>query len=98
MYLCNPSLRETGERIAADFNKKGRADIDDVVGSVKESSMRERMWRLLIAESPYGESIERVFADAVKRIKNKMVRRINKSLKKERSGARRRGMQGQVER
>ncbi len=82
-YFMNPALRETGERIAADFDKKGRADINDVVGSVKERSMREHIWGLLIADSPYGESIERVFADAVKRIKIKWYEERRKSLKKD---------------
>ncbi len=71
--LMNDDTKSLGQTLLDDFERKGRIDASDIIHGLHDGALKENLLRLVMTGSPYGDVqiAERVFADAVKKIKQR---------------------------
>jgi DNA primase len=80
-YFMSADLKKLGNVLAQSYNRRGKLNVSDVVNGLEDGVVKERILKLIMTESPYDATVlDRVFADSVKRIKQKWYKGERKSL------------------
>ena len=80
-YFMSADLKKLGNVLEQSYGRNGKLNVSDIVDGLEDGAVKERLLKLTMTESPYDATvIDRVFADSVKRIKQKWYRGERKSL------------------
>ncbi|MDO9527953.1 MAG: DNA primase [Syntrophales bacterium] len=83
-YFMSDDLKRLGNVLGQSCGRNGKLNVSAVVDGLEDGVVKERLLKLTMTESPYGaEVIDKIFADSVKRIKQKWYRGKRKSLNRE---------------
>lgn len=90
-FFLDDELKQFGELLAREADDP---EISGLIGRVENGELQKQLWKLMVSESPFeNSSLERIFADTVKKIKIKWFRQRHKDLKSELLKAQERGDQ-----
>ncbi len=77
-YFLDDDLRRFGELLAREADD---GEIAGLIAKVDNRELQNILWKLMVSESPYENvSFERIFADTIKKIKNKWFKQKHKVL------------------
>jgi DNA primase len=83
-FLANEDLKAIGKILREKFRRDGNIAVRDVISSVENETIRDRLLKAVMEGSPYGAGIaEKVLADIMKKIKQRWFREKHKILKRE---------------
>lgn len=83
IFACflDEELKQFGELLAEEAEN---TEISGLIGRIEKGELQKQLWKLIVSESPFeNSSLERIFADTVKKIKIKWFRQRHKILKSE---------------
>lgn len=81
LYVTNGELKQTAETVLETFKRSGKIDVVEIIKTIEQNALRERLMQLMVNESPYDETvIDRVTTDAIKKIKQRWYRERRKDL------------------
>jgi len=77
-YFLDDDLRRFGELLAREADD---GEIAGLIAKVDNRELQNILWKLMVSESPYENvSFERIFADTIKKIRNKWFKQKHKVL------------------
>lgn len=77
-FFVDEDLKRFGELLAKEAET---AEIASILGRVENGDLQKQLWKLTVSESPFeSSSLDRIFADTVKKIKNKWFKQRHKAL------------------
>lgn len=83
-YLLNDDAKSLLQTLLDDFEQQGRIDSTRVIHGLHDGAWKDNLLRLVMSGSPYDVQVaERVFADTVKKIKQRWFKERHNRLKKE---------------
>lgn len=78
-FFLDDELRQFGELLAKEAEN---AEISGIIGGIENSALQKKLFEFMVSESPFENvSLERIFADTVKKIKTKWFRQRHDVLK-----------------
>jgi len=92
LYFATDDLKRTGEAILETFKRDGRIDVMEVTNGIEQGPAKERLMQLIMNDHPYDETVvDRVVADTIKKIKQRLYREKRQALQIELQKAERDG-------
>ena len=81
LYLTTNDLKGLGELIIETFKQNGKINAIELIKTVEQKPVREKLMLLLVNDSPYDETvIDRVIVDTIKKIKQRWYKERRKDL------------------
>lgn len=90
-FFLDEDLKQFGEFLAKEAES---SEVSSILGRVEDGELQKQLWKIMVSESPFeNSSLDRIFADTVKKIKIKWFRQKHLVLKSELLKAQERGDQ-----
>jgi len=82
-YFVSEDLKRLGNVLKQSYNRKKNPDVSEIVNDLEDGVVKKRFLELMMAESPYNVAVvDKVFADSVKKIKQRWYKGRYRSLNK----------------
>jgi DNA primase len=98
-FFAQPEIQQLGRKIIETYKLLGFIDLNVVLSDAAHSSLREKMYKIMMKNVPVDETMmEKIFADNIRQIKRKWYREQHRQIKIKLSKAQENGNQDLINR